>query len=151
MNKNKIIPSVWFHADNGHLSTVMEYYKEVFGSNFKEGKITRLGKTPSGHAELCDVQIFGQKYSLLCTEGKHHPLNDALSFVIQCEDQDEIDHYWNYFTKDGKASQCGWCIDKYGLRWQVLPKNMGKIMSQPKAWEIMMKQSKIIIQQYLQA
>ncbi|MDD4730161.1 MAG: hypothetical protein PHN55_15595, partial [Dysgonamonadaceae bacterium] len=59
----KIIPSLWFSADSGNISKVVEYYKNIFGNNFEEGDIISLGKTPSGNTELCEVKIFGQKYS----------------------------------------------------------------------------------------
>ena len=108
-----------------------------------------LGETPSGNTEMCEVNIFGQKYSFMSTEIEHHPFNDAISFTIFCKDQKEIDKFWNYFTRDGKESQCGWCIDKYGFRWQVLPDNFGELMSKPNAWDIMMSQKKIVIEEYL--
>ena len=85
----------------------------------------------------------------MSTAIEHHPLNDAVSFMINCEDQNEIDIYWNYFTREGKESQCGWCIDKYGLRWQVLPKNLDELMSKPNSFKIMMNQKKIVIEEYL--
>jgi predicted 3-demethylubiquinone-9 3-methyltransferase (glyoxalase superfamily) len=85
----------------------------------------------------------------MCTEIEHNSLNDAVSFMINCDDQNEIDHFWDYFTKEGKASQCGWCIDKYGLRWQIIPKSLGTLMSKPNSFEVMMKQTKIIIEEYL--
>ena len=84
----------------------------------------------------------------MCTANEHHPLNDAISLMINCTDQNEIDRYWNYFTSEGEESQCGWCIDKYGLRWQVLPENSGKLMNQPDSAEIMMKQTKLENNQY---
>jgi predicted 3-demethylubiquinone-9 3-methyltransferase (glyoxalase superfamily) len=84
------------------------------------------------------------------TAKEHHPLNDAMSLILNCEDQNEIDKYWDYFTREGEESQCGWCIDKYGLRWQVLPENWKELMNQPNAAEIMMNQTKIIIADYLQ-
>jgi predicted 3-demethylubiquinone-9 3-methyltransferase (glyoxalase superfamily) len=59
----------------------------------------------------------------MCTEKEHHRFNDAVSFTLYCEDQSEIDIYWNYFTKEGKEVQCGWCTDRYDLRWQIIPKN----------------------------
>jgi len=149
MNHNKIIPSLWFSADSGNISKIVEYYKNIFGNNFEEGDIISLGRTPSGNTELCEVKIFGQKYSLLNTEKEHHPFNDASTFTINCEDQQEIDKYWNYFTHDGEESQCGWCIDKYGLRWQVVPENLKELMNKPNAWEIMSKQKKIVIGEYL--
>ncbi len=149
MNTNKIIPCLWFNADGGTISKVVEYYATIFGSDFQEGPVIPLGETPSGHTEMCEVRIFGQKYSLMSTEIEHQPLNDALSFAINCKDQHEIDTYWDYFTREGSASQCGWCIDKYGLRWQVIPENMEELMSKPNAFEVMMKQEKIIIEEYL--
>ena len=149
MDYNKIIPSLWFSAEGGKISKVVEYYKNIFSNNFEEGNIMPLGETPSGNTEICEVKIFGQKYSLMSTEKEHHQFNDALAFTINCQDQQEIDKYWNYFTNDGQESQCGWCIDKFGLRWQVIPENFGELMSRPNAWEVMMKQKKIVIAEYL--
>lgn len=112
MNQNKIIPSLWFTADSGNISNVVAYYQNIFDKDFEAGNIIPLGQTPNGNTEMCEVQIFGQKYSLMSTEVEHHPFNDALAFTINCEDQNEIDLFWNYFTKEGKEVQCGWCIDK---------------------------------------
>ena len=149
MNQNKIVPSLWFSTKDGEILKVIEYYKSIFGKDFQSGQIMPLGDTPSGNAEICEVHIFGQKYSFLSTAKEHHPLNDAISLMINCEDQNEIDQYWNYFTREGEESQCGWCIDKFGLRWQVLPKNLGELMSKPNSFQVMMKQKKIVIEEYL--
>lgn len=149
MYQNKIVPNLWFNTEGGYISNVIEYYKNVFGGNFQNGQIITLGETPSGNTEICEVLIFGQKYILMTTAIMHHPLNDAMSLMINCEDQIEIDKYWNYFTKDGEESQCGWCIDKYGLRWQVLPNNFGELMEKPNSFDVMMKQKKIVIADYL--
>lgn len=146
---NKIIPSLWFNADGGIISHVMDYYKTIFGGDFEAGNIVPLGQTPSGNAEMAQVKIFGQSYTMMSTEKEHHPFNDALSFTINCEDQNEIDRYWDYFTREGRESQCGWCMDKYGLRWQVIPKNLGELMSKPNSWKVMMSQKKIVIKEYL--
>ncbi len=100
MNTNKIIPCLWFNADGGTISKIVEYYATIFSSHFKEGTISPLGETPSGYTEMCEVQIFGQKYSLMSTAEGHHPLNDAISFAINCKDQNEIDKYWDYFTHE---------------------------------------------------
>ena len=149
MKNNKIIPCLWLTTDGGHLANVIIYYKNVFGNNFQSGQIIPLGQTPSGNTEMCEVEIFGHPYSLMSTEMEHHVLNDAVSFKISCDDQKEIDHFWQYFTQAGKESQCGWCIDKYGLRWQIIPKNIGELMRKTNAWEIMMQQKKIVIAEYL--
>ncbi|MBS1551150.1 MAG: VOC family protein [Bacteroidetes bacterium] len=145
---SKIIPSLWFYTNDGRVSQVIQYYKNIFGNNFQEGKIIPLGETPSGNTELCEVQIFGQKYSFMSTAQKHHSFNDSVSFTLNCSDQKEIDKYWDYFTQDGEESQCGWCIDKFGLRWQVIPANLAELMSKPNSWQVMMKQKKIIINEY---
>ena len=149
MLKNKIVPNLWFCEDGGNISKILEYYKNIFGKDFQHGQIIPLGETPSGRTEMCEVNIFGQKYSLMSTAEEHHPLNDAISFMINCEDQNEIDKYWNYFTRDGEESQCGWCIDKYGLRWQVLPQNLNELMNKPNSFKVMMGQKKIVIKEYL--
>ena len=149
MNNNKIVPNIWLTADKGKLSNVISYYKTVFDKNFEAGHITPLGQTPSGNSEMCGVVIFGQKYILMNTENEHHQLNDAVSFMINCNDQQEIDHYWDYFTQEGKESQCGWCSDKYGIRWQIIPVNFGTLMSKPNAFKVMMTQKKIVIEEYL--
>jgi predicted 3-demethylubiquinone-9 3-methyltransferase (glyoxalase superfamily) len=147
---NKIIPSLWFCADGGTISAVIEYYKNIFGSDLAAGRIMPLGQTPSGNAEMCQVDIFGQKYSFMSTEKEHHPFSDAVSFTISCHDQQEIDRFWDYFTHEGRESQCGWCMDKYGMRWQVIPQNLGELMSRPDSWKVMMNQKKIVIAEYLQ-
>ena len=149
MNHNKIIPCLWFCTDNGNISKVVDYYKTIFVNDLEEKFKASLGETPSGNTEISEITIFGQKYSLMSTEKEHHPLNDAISFTINCEDQKDIDKFWNYFTREGEESQCGWCIDKYGLRWQVLPENFGKLMSKPNSMEVMMSHRKIVIEEYL--
>lgn len=146
---NKIVPALWFCFDEGKISGVLNYYRSVFGNDFEHGEIISLGDTPSGYAEMCEVSIFGQTYNMMSTANEHHSFNDALTFIINCENQTEIDTYWNYFTKDGKDSQCGWCVDKFGLKWQVIPKNLGELMSRPNAFEVMMSQTKIVIEEYL--
>ena len=148
MANNKIIPSLWYHTEGGKLSVVTDYYKTIFGDDFQAGGIMPLGETPSGNTEMTHVQIFGQAYSMMSTATEHHKFNDALAFTINCDGQEEIDKYWNYFTQEGSEVQCGWCIDKFGLRWQVIPSNLGQLLSKPNAWEVMMKQKKIGIAEY---
>jgi predicted 3-demethylubiquinone-9 3-methyltransferase (glyoxalase superfamily) len=149
MDEHKIVPCIWLSADGGKLSGILSYYQNVFEHDFHAGHIIPLGQTPSGHAEVCEVSIYGEKYSWMCTQNEHQPCNDSVSFMIRCENQSEIDRFWNYFTREGEASQCGWCMDKYGLRWQIIPKNLGELMRKSNAMDVMMKQKKIIIEEYL--
>jgi predicted 3-demethylubiquinone-9 3-methyltransferase (glyoxalase superfamily) len=85
---------------------------------------------------------------MMSTAIEHHKFNDTFAIIINCNGQAEIDKYWDYFTKEGEESQCGWCMDKFGLRWQIIPANMGELMSKPNANAVMMKQTKIIIAEY---
>lgn len=149
MKNNKIVPCLWYSVDGGKISNLIEYYKTIFKSDFEAGQIMSLGQTPSGYAELCQLTIFGQRYSVMNTEKKHHAMNDSFALMINCADQAEIDRYWDYFTKGGKESQCGWCIDKYGLRWQIIPVNFDELMKRPNSWEVMMGQTRIKIEEYL--
>lgn len=148
MIQHKIVPGLWFRTDGGDISKVIEYYKNIFGNDFQAGQIIPLGETLSGNTEICEVHIFGQIISLMSTANEHHLFNDAISFTINCEGQNEIDKYWNYFTREGEESQCGWCADKYGLRWQVLPKNFSDLMSKSNSFKVMMKQKRIVIEEY---
>lgn len=146
--RSPLVPSLWFSATGDTMSEIVGYYRNVFGDSFEQGTIVDLGETPSGKTEMCEVNIQGQKYSFMCTTEKHAEFNDAFALTINCADQAEIDRFWNYFTKDGQEVQCGWCIDKYGLRWQVLPENFNELMARPNAWQVMMGQKKIVIAEY---
>ena len=147
--KDKIIPCLWYSAHEGKIAEIVSYYQEIFGENLKQVSMMELGETPSGYAEMCEVEIFGQKYSWMNTANEHNKMNDSFALMINCDGQEEIDKYWNYFTKEGKESQCGWCVDRYGLRWQVIPSNFRELMSKPNSWQVMMGQTKLIIADYL--
>ncbi len=149
MSTNKITQALWFHTEDGKMKHVTDYYSKIFENQFIADKTTSLGETPSGYAEMCSVKLFGNSYLLMTTATEHHPFNDSFAIMIHCKDQDEIDKFWNYFTQEGKESMCGWCNDKFGLRWQVIPENMGELMSKPNSWKVMMNQKKIVIKEYL--
>jgi predicted 3-demethylubiquinone-9 3-methyltransferase (glyoxalase superfamily) len=99
---------------------------------------------------MATVEIFGQRFDLM-TAGPLFKFNEAVSFMISCENQEEVDYYWNAITKDGEESQCGWCKDKYGLSWQVVPKQLSTFLSAPdktkagKATQAMLQMKKIVI------
>lgn len=147
--KNKLIPSLWFHTSTGKIGEVIDYYKNIFGEAMTSEEILALGNTPSGYAERCFVSIFDNKYFFMSTEIEHNSFNDSLGFLIECSNQNEIDLYWNYFTKEGKEVVCGWCIDKYVLRWQIVPNNLWELINKPNGQNVLMNQKKIIIEEYL--
>lgn len=150
MKQNKTTPALWFNSLNGKIEHVTSYYKKIFGEDFSANNVIPLGETPSGYAEMCNIKIFEQDYLIMTTAIEHHKFNDSFAIIILCNDQQEIDKYWNYLTEEGMESQCGWCSDKFGLRWQIIPNNMGQLMNNTNASSVMMKQKKIIIDEYYQ-
>src|SRR5690606_8640720 len=94
----------------------------------------------------------GHKFAAMDGPGKHgFTFNEGLSLVINCDTQEEIDHYWDALIRDGgQESQCGWLKDKFGVSWQVVPSMLGKIMSDPqkgkRAMDALMKMKKLDIE-----
>ena len=114
---NKIFPCLWF---DGKAKEAAEFYCSVF----ENSSITSENQT---------VVIFessGQKFMCL-NGGPEYAFNEAISFVVECETQDEIDYYWDKLTEGGEEIQCGWLKDKFGVSWQVVPSILGKLMSDP--------------------
>jgi len=116
--KHEIYPCLWF---DGKAKEAAELYCSIFPNS----KITM--DSPM----VVNFELNGKKFMGL-NGGPHFKFNEAVSFVITCEDQKEIDHYWNSLTANGgKESQCGWLVDKFGVSWQVIPAILGKLMSDP--------------------
>ena len=121
----KITPFLWFDKN---LKEITNFYLSVF-PDAKVRSNGSLSDTPSGDVEMATMEIFGQELSLM-TAGPIFKFNESISFVITCEDQKEIDYYWKALTKNGgQEGQCGWCKDKYGLSWQVVPSIMNTMMA----------------------
>lgn len=111
---NSIHPCLWF---DGHAKEAATFYCSIF----KNSKIT--ADTPM----VVNFELNGKKFMGL-NGGPQFKFNESVSFVVECDDQNEIDHYWNKLTAGGAASQCGWLKDKFGLSWQIIPKRLGELM-----------------------
>ncbi len=109
-----IYPCLWF---NGQAKEAAEFYCSVF----KHSKIVSVS------AMVVIFEINGSKFMGL-NGGPKFTFNEAVSFVVNCDTQDEIDHYWNELTKEGKESMCGWLKDKYGVSWQIVPAILPELM-----------------------
>lgn len=140
----KITPFLWF--DN-NAEEAMNYYTSVF----PEAKTGNIRRYPDGRILTADFELFGQQFIAL-NGGPHFKFNEAVSFFVNCETQEEVDHYWNKLTADGgQQSQCGWLKDKFGLSWQIVPAALGNYLGSTdrekagKAMQAMMKMKKIII------
>jgi len=158
---NKIVPSLWFDMQ---CEEAMNYYVDTFNGapNKKEASkivsITRYekgmeapgaeqmeGKVITGIFELA-----GQRYMAL-DGGPAFNFTEAISFFVECEDQKEVDYFWNKLSAVPEAEQCGWCKDKFGLSWQIVPRQLGELMgtSDPaksmRVVNAMLKMKKIIV------
>jgi len=114
----QIHPCLWF---NGQAKEAAVFYCSVFPNS----------KIISDQGMVVNFELNGQFFMGL-NGGDNFKFNEAVSFVISCKDQNEIDHYWNALTADGGSEgNCGWCKDKFGLSWQVVPAMLGELMSNP--------------------
>ena len=114
---NQIYPCLWF---DGQAKAAAEFYCSIF----ENSKIT----TDTSMVVLFELN--GKKFMGL-NGGPQFKFNEAISFVVDCETQEEIDYYWNKLTEGGEESQCGWLKDKFGVSWQIVPTILGKLMSDP--------------------
>jgi predicted 3-demethylubiquinone-9 3-methyltransferase (glyoxalase superfamily) len=120
----KVTPFLWFDKN---LKEITDFYVSVFPGT-KVRSNGALSDTPSGEVEMATLEIFGQELSLM-TAGPLFKFNEAISFVVRCRDQAEIDYYWSKLSAVPEAGQCGWVKDKYGLSWQIVPTVMDDMMS----------------------
>jgi predicted 3-demethylubiquinone-9 3-methyltransferase (glyoxalase superfamily) len=115
--KNSIYPCLWF---DGQAKQAAEFYCGIF----KNSRI--INNTPMVvKFELNGVVFMG------LNAGPHFKFTEAISYVVECDTQDEIDYYWSKLTEDGREVECGWLKDKFGLSWQIIPSILGKLMSDP--------------------
>jgi predicted 3-demethylubiquinone-9 3-methyltransferase (glyoxalase superfamily) len=148
MNAQKITPSLWFDMN---AEEAMNYYVEVFPNS----KINHIERYPDEsldeHFKGMSNKVLNGSFSLsglefICLDGGPvFTFNEAVSFTVSCKDQAEIDYYWEKLSHTPEAEQCGWCKDKFGVSWQIIPENMGQLINGPAAMQVMMKQHKIVI------
>ncbi len=127
----KLSTCLWFDTQ---AEEAANFYVSVFG-NGKINAVSRYGEAgrdvhgkEAGSVMVVEFEIEGRTFTAL-NGGPHFKFNEAVSLVVKCDSQDEIDHFWNALTEGGKESQCGWLKDKFGLSWQVVPSQLPEIMS----------------------
>jgi predicted 3-demethylubiquinone-9 3-methyltransferase (glyoxalase superfamily) len=145
----KIVPCLWFGDNN--CEEAVNYYITVFPNS----SIDELAKYPdeslnenfvgmSGKVLTAVFRLNGQKFIAL-DGGPYFHFSEAISFMIECKDQDEIDYYWEKLSHVPESEQCGWVKDRFGLSWQIVPANMKDLMMTDKQIQAMMSMKKIII------
>ena len=148
--EQKIVPNLWF-------DTEAEEAANFYISVFKDGRITNVthytegAPREAGMVMTVEFELNGQRFVGI-NGGPSFSFDEAVSFEIKCEDQAEVDYYWEKLTEGGSESQCGWLKDRYGLSWQVVPTGMEELFadSDPKraerAMEAMLKMGKLDIE-----
>ncbi|MFT3910971.1 MAG: VOC family protein [Ferruginibacter sp.] len=147
----KITPCLWVEKD---AKAVAEYYLSIFkGGKLKDFR--KFSNEESGNdagLETAVIEIAGMEFSILAA-GPLFKFNEATSFVVNCKDQNEVDYYWEALTANGgEESSCGWCKDKYGLSWQVVPTEYFELIHSTdttvrnKAMRNTLKQKKLILE-----
>ena len=146
----KITPFLWYSKE-------AEEAAAFYVSIFPDSRVNRVSTLPSespsgppGSVKIVDFVLFGQSFVAM-TAGPLDPFNHAVSFVVNCEDQAEIDRYWNALLRGGTPEQCGWLRDRYGLSWQIVPTVLAQLMTDPdqakakRAADAMLKMVKVDI------
>ncbi len=122
----KITPFLWF--DN-NAEEAANFYISIF-KNSKLENVSRYGDAgpgPKGTVLTVDFELDGQKFIAL-NGGPQFKFTEAVSFVVHCETQEEIDYFWEKLSAGGQKAECGWLKDKYGLSWQIVPTILGELM-----------------------
>jgi predicted 3-demethylubiquinone-9 3-methyltransferase (glyoxalase superfamily) len=126
---NKIVPNLWF-------DTEAEEAAGFYTSVFKDSRIVNVtryseaGPRPAGTVMTVEFELERQRFVGI-NGGPQFTFDEAVSFQITCEDQDEVDYYWERLTDGGEESMCGWLRDRFGLSWQVVPTGMEEVFSDP--------------------
>jgi predicted 3-demethylubiquinone-9 3-methyltransferase (glyoxalase superfamily) len=125
----KITPFLWFDSQ---AEEAVQFYTSIF-KNSKVGKVARYGDAgpgPKGSVMTATFELDGQQFIAL-NGGPLFKFNEAISFVVSCADQTEVDAFWDKLSAGGQTSRCGWLKDRFGVSWQIVPTVLGELMSDP--------------------
>ena len=125
----KIVPNLWFDTE---AEEAAQHYLSIFENSriVNVTHYTEAGPREAGMVMTVEFELDGQRFVGI-NGGPEFKFDEAVSFQITCEDQDEVDHYWERLTEGGEEGPCGWLKDRYGLSWQVVPAGMEKLFSDP--------------------
>ena len=140
----RITPFLWFDSN---AEEAVNFYLTVFKNSQRldEVRTTEAGPGPKGSILTIEFELDGQKFTAL-NGGPKFKFTEAVSFVVRCDSQKEVDHYWSKLTAaGGTESQCGWLKDKFGLSWQIVPALLPDLLKRPKAVQAMLQMKKLDI------
>ncbi|MGZ6142439.1 MAG: VOC family protein [Myxococcales bacterium] len=145
-----ITPFLWF---DGQAEEAASFYVSVFGGDSKIEQVMRYGEAgpgKKGSVMTVSFRLLGSPFTAL-NGGPNFSFTPAISFVVACKTQAEIDALWEKLSSDRKAEQCGWLKDKYGLSWQIVPEGIGELVKHPAAMKAMMEMKKLDIERLRKA
>jgi predicted 3-demethylubiquinone-9 3-methyltransferase (glyoxalase superfamily) len=139
----RITPFLWFDSN---AEEAVEFYLAVFKNarRLDELRNPEDGQAPKSKPLTISFELDGQKFTAL-NGGPHFKFNEAVSFVVRCDTQQEVDEYWSKLSAGGTEGQCGWLKDKFGLSWQIVPAQLPGLVRNPKAMQAMMRMKKLDI------
>jgi predicted 3-demethylubiquinone-9 3-methyltransferase (glyoxalase superfamily) len=142
-NSPLITPFLWFDSN---AEEAADFYVGVFPNSRKLSELRNTGDAPGPKGGVLTVsfELDGLRFTAL-NGGPVYQFTPAISFVVRCETQQEIDDYWSKLTAGGKEIQCGWLVDKFGLSWQIVPARLPELLKHPKGMQAMMKMKKLDI------
>lgn len=132
----RITPFLWFDSN---AEEAVDFYLTVFKNSRRIGEI----RTSDGVLSIA-FELDGQKFTAL-NGGPVFRFTEAVSFVVRCDSQEEVDEYWSKLYEGGSDGQCGWLKDKFGLSWQIVPARLPELIKNPKALQAMLKMKKLDI------
>jgi predicted 3-demethylubiquinone-9 3-methyltransferase (glyoxalase superfamily) len=142
-NFPRITPFLWFDSN---AEEAVEFYLTVFKNSRRLNELRNTGDAPGPKGGVLTIafELDGQKFTVL-NGGPLFKFTEAISFVVRCDTQQEVDEYWRKLTAGGSESQCGWLKDKFGLSWQIVPARLPELIKNPKAMQAMLQMKKIDI------
>jgi predicted 3-demethylubiquinone-9 3-methyltransferase (glyoxalase superfamily) len=142
-NFPRITPFLWFDSN---AEETVDFYLSVFKNSRRLGELRNTGDAPGPKGGILTIsfELDGQKFTAL-NGGPSCNFTNAVSFVVRCDTQQEVDYYWEKLTDGGSEIQCGWLRDKFGLRWQIVPVQLFELIKHSKGMQAMMKMKKLDI------
>jgi predicted 3-demethylubiquinone-9 3-methyltransferase (glyoxalase superfamily) len=139
----RIMPFLWFDAN---AEEAVAFYLTIFKNSRRLDELRTTDDTrgPKGSILTIAFELDGQKFTAI-NGGPYYKFNEAVSFVVRCDSQEEVDHYWSKLTEGGSEIQCGWLRDKFGLCWQIVPARLPELIKNPKAMQAMLQMKKLDI------
>jgi predicted 3-demethylubiquinone-9 3-methyltransferase (glyoxalase superfamily) len=139
----RITPFLWFDSN---AEEAVDFYLTVFKNSRRLSDFRNTGDSPGPKGGILTIsfELDGQKFTAL-NGGPSHKFTEAVSFVVRCDSQEEIDYYWSKLVAGGSEIQCGWLKDKFGLTWQIVPTRLTELISHPKAMQALLQMKKLYI------